>query len=206
MSGTMDPAGHDHGGLVHVGLSAWIIQDGNYGDFECGDTEFALELWPVSLASSATPAAPSARHREGGYHAVQGRVVAVFDEAWVVDVGLLAFEAQRPPAWAKPGVFFSGELYLGVDPFFYFEELSELPQFPALMYAWRIARIALETTPWLTRREGMHEVRYRDATHTSFRPVERTDAWHDDGQHGHYVLEAEVTGGPTRTFVNRRWR
>lgn len=38
---------------VNVGLSAWIIQDGNYTDFEIGQTySFASEFYPYSLQPS----------------------------------------------------------------------------------------------------------------------------------------------------------
>jgi hypothetical protein len=33
--------------LIHVGLFSWIIQDGNYDDFEVGQAaKFALEFYP----------------------------------------------------------------------------------------------------------------------------------------------------------------
>ncbi len=32
-----------------IGISAWIIQDGNYGDFRCHErAEFALEFYPLT--------------------------------------------------------------------------------------------------------------------------------------------------------------
>jgi hypothetical protein len=46
-----------------------------------------------------------------------------------------------PPEW------FSGEIYIGVDPFPYFEKLAREPEAPALIYDWKIQRIEVETAP-----------------------------------------------------------
>ena len=43
-----------------------------------------------------------------------------------------------------PGVAVSGELYLGVDPYFYFERLFRTPGMPPLIYEWQIEGIAIE--------------------------------------------------------------
>jgi hypothetical protein len=188
-----------------VGIDAWIIQDGNYPDFERGLTEFALEFAFVEGVARTSETATSMAHIDGARHAVTGRVVATFRDAWVIDVGVLAFEERPPPTWAQPGVGCAGEIYLGVDPFFYFERLRLRPEFPALMYAWRIDDIALETTPWRTRQIEGRTIRSREETQPSYRSVDRTDAWTDDGGNAHYVLEARMVGGPTRDFVHRRW-
>ena len=88
-----------------------------------------------------------------------------------------------------------GEIYLGIDPFFYFEDLHKLPGMPALQYDWRIERILLETTPWLsTKRPEGGTLMERDKTKESFREVERTDAWQDDEGRGSYELECEKIG------------
>lgn len=46
-----------------IGLSSWIIQDGNYGEFARGDvTAFAVEFWSsngLSAAKSGSTAAPT---------------------------------------------------------------------------------------------------------------------------------------------------
>lgn len=190
---------------LHVGLSAWIIQDGNYGDFEPGDAEFALEFSGADLHPSGARA-PSAKRLTGPMHSVAGVVIAVFDDAWVVDVGVLAFEENPPPSWARAGATFEGETYLGVDPFFYFERLADRPGFPELMYSWRVEEIEVETTPWLTLFESGREIRCRDESRTAYARVAKTDAWHDDGGNAHYVLSAVMVGGPARSFVKRTWK
>lgn len=52
---------------------------------------------------------------------------------------LLGFEA--------PPDTFTGEIYLGVDPFFYFEQLSFERDAPPIIHNWRIHRIEVETAP-----------------------------------------------------------
>ena len=53
---------------VSIGLSAWIIQDGNYGDFRVGQqARFALEFHPQAM-EPAQHTAPFLHHLEGGRH------------------------------------------------------------------------------------------------------------------------------------------
>jgi hypothetical protein len=77
-----------------VGLSSWIIQDGNYPDFDRNQqTAFALEFYPAeNLQVYDSQAAPSlsltkSSARSALYNAI-GRVVHVADDWWVVDFGL----------------------------------------------------------------------------------------------------------------------
>ena len=77
-------------------------------------------------------------------------------------------------------------MHLGVDPFDYFESLHELPDFPPLIYTWRIERIELNTTPWL---ESSSRVIVRDATRQSWLEVAETHAWEDDGGYASYLLD-----------------
>jgi hypothetical protein len=70
--------------MMHVGLAAWIIQDGNYGDFEVGRAyRFALEFYPhkVTIASRAS-AAPRLSRVSGGLHEARGTFAFCSDRAW----------------------------------------------------------------------------------------------------------------------------
>jgi hypothetical protein len=107
----------------------------------------------------------------------------------------MAYQNHEPPPVAKQGTWIEGEVYLGIDPFFYFEDLHALPGMPALQYEWNIRSIFLETTSWLSvKDETGRTIRTRDEQHESFIEVAETNAWDDDGGNGHYVLECERVG------------
>ncbi|MBI5432136.1 MAG: hypothetical protein HZA52_04820 [Planctomycetes bacterium] len=183
----------------HIGLAAWIIQDGNYEDFEVGrEYRFALEFYPhdVVVAPDAS-SIPRLAHVGNARHDAVGTIVFCSDAAWVVDFGVLAFQEAKPPSWAKPGTVVSGRFYLGVAPFFYFERLKEVRGMPDLFRQWFIRRILLETTPWKEESDPHgRKFRTRDSSRESFIEVPATDAWKHDGGSGHYVLECEQRMGP----------
>lgn len=108
----------------------------------------------------------------------------------------MAFQQAKPPAGLRANDILEGEVYVGIDPFFYFEELHTMPNMPPLSYRWLVREIQRETTPW---RDGTLEngtpVRTRDETRVSYVPASGTDAWHDDDGHGHYVLACLREGG-----------
>jgi len=79
---------------------------------------------------------------------------------------------------------------LGIDPFFYFETLSRLTGIPPLIYRWKIERILMQTAPFIeSDLPVMGKVMVRDPSKLAYREIERTDAWHDDGGNGDYLLE-----------------
>jgi hypothetical protein len=138
--------------LLQVGLSSWIVADGNYKDFSAGDVRsFALEYYNEDELRPAT--IPSShRHLADARHAVSGRRVHLggllehLTPTWcVIDVGVLAY--RELGSLTAPPDSFSGEVYLGVDPFFYFERLAREADAPPLIYNWRIHRIEVETAP-----------------------------------------------------------
>jgi hypothetical protein len=178
--------------MLYVGLSSWIIQDGNYDDFRVGEAaRFALEFYPHTLGDAKSHQASLERFRANRYR-IRGQVVYVARSVWVIDFGLMAYQNREPPKVAKRGSWVEGDVELGVDPFFYFEELYELPRMPALQYDWRIKTILLETTPWLSRKdEKGTTILSRDEQQESFVEVAETNAWDDDAGLGHYVLECE---------------
>lgn len=175
---------------LYVGIDSWIIQDGNYGDFRAGETaEFALEFYPHSIDVSTSQEASCKRLR-GCQYRIRGQVVYVDRSAWVVDFGVMAYQNSEPPKTVDNGSWVEGEVYLGIDPFFYFEELHALPAMPELHYEWHINTILLETTPWLTQTdERGRTILTRDQEQESFTQVSETNAWSDDDGNAHYVLE-----------------
>jgi hypothetical protein len=187
---------------LQIGHAAWIIQDGNYPDFAVGqETRFALEFHSDTL--DAASGGPSAFERVGdARYRVRAEVVWRLDHhaepAWVIDFGILAYESMAPPEHAGVGSWVTGEIYLGIDHYRYFEQLYKLPGVPALIYPWHIHRICLETTPWLTTTGSTgRQMFIRDHMRESFVEVSRTDAWNDDGGHAGYVLECSRTGEPS---------
>ena len=171
---------------LKVGLDAWIIQDGNYSDFRAGqEAKFAL-AFVGTLAPVHGAGVPTLEPAEGANYSATGRIVFVHPEVWVCDFGILAYQRNPPPAWATEGRCAGGDIYLGVDPFDYFEHLHALSGMPSLQYNFRLARIWLETTPWTG-----DKFKRRKAGKTSFREVGQTNAWSDDEGVGHYVLECQ---------------
>ncbi len=175
---------------IHIGLSSWIIQDGNYGDFSVGQrTKFALEFNALEELRAAAEGPPTAKHLGASRYHVRACVAFVAKAVWVIDAGAFMAFRERPPHGTQLGGFVEGEVYLGIDPFFYFEGLYKTPGMPPLSYRWLIREIQLETTPW---REGRlpdgTRIRERDDTKEAFSAASATDAWHDDDGHGHYIL------------------
>lgn len=176
-------------GAVRIGLASWIIQDGNYGDFKCGDkAAFAVEFGSSDLKACHphTERGPGMMWLRDCTYAVAGRVTHVTPEWWVLNIGALEVYNEYPLAGAKPGDLVSGEAYLGIDPFFYFERLGREPGAPPLIHDWRVQGIDLDITPW---REVTPRSFERDPAKVAWKPISRTRAWKDDSGSAAYVLQ-----------------
>lgn len=174
-----------------IGLSAWIIQDGNYGEFARGqEAAFAVEFRPHDFSSSES-AQPAANQLGAARYHIEGDVVFESPGAWVIDFGLLAYCKGASVVEKSSAV--QGEVWLGIDPFFYYEGLTSLPGMPPLVYTWNIERIELDETPWIEVAPRRFE---RDATRRAWRDVDATDAWNDDRGHGAYVLHCRLLDRP----------
>ena len=177
----------------NVILSAWIIQDGNYADFcRRQKANFALEFYPHGLQPTlATERRAEWRQRD--VYEVQAQVVCVLAGAWVIDFGVKAFQQSRPPRKIREGDWISASIYLGIDPFFYFEELAHVRGMPPLIYRWFIRNIRLQTAPFVeTLDDRGRRILIRDESKSAYREIEQTDAWHDDDGHADYLLECEL--------------
>ena len=188
----LDALKHNRMEPLDIGVAAWIIQDGNYADFTVGQVvQFALEFYPHSLTASRETS-KSATHLKGSIYDVCGQVVYRTNQVWVLDMGFLAYQEAKPPEYAAKGAWVEGKVYVGIDPFFYFEGLNKLPGMPDLTYNFRIEQILLETTPRLTTQdESGRTVMSRNEHQESYREVSQTDAWNDDDGNAHYVLNCE---------------
>ena len=175
---------------LEIGLDSWITQDGNYPDFEVSQqTAFALEFCSREWLR-VQEAPPRLESLGDAHYRACGVVRYTAADAWVIEFNdVLAFRQQAPPPNVEAGATVAGEIWLGVDPFFYFETLCRNPGIPPLIYRWRIDRIAIETAPFLeSRDERGRSVFVRDASRHAREQRRRTDARHDDGGHGDYVL------------------
>ncbi|HEX4144212.1 MAG TPA: hypothetical protein VHY91_11945 [Pirellulales bacterium] len=190
-----------------VGLSAWIIQDGNYGDFRCNQrTDFALEFYPQECRVTSR-SEKRAKLIEGCTYFVVAEVVRASDSDWVIDFGIRAYEQARPPAMIRSGCWIEAVIYLGVDPFFYFEVLAKSSEMPPLIYPWDVKAIGIETAPYIeTRDANGRRISIRDKDKSAFRTIEQTDAWNDDGGNAEYVLDCELADSPpTRSRRNEQF-
>ena len=87
------------------------------------------------------------------------------------------------------GKFVNAEIYLGIDPFFYFERLNALSGMRPLIYSWKINSIRQQTAPFVeTRKLSGQKILVRDETKLGYKILDKTDAWKDDEGHGEYIL------------------
>lgn len=187
------------GPFIHLGVASWIIQDGNYGDLAVGqEYKFALEFYPANGLSLVQEGPTLAEHLKAARYNVRGRVVFADTNVWVIDAGsFLAYRGEPPPPNIVVGKWVEGEAYLGIDPFFYFEDLHRMEGMPPLTCSWRVRRIMRETTPWIEAKDAQgRPYRTRDESRESFVPARETRAWDEDGGNAHYVLECERLSGP----------
>ncbi len=192
--------------IWNIGLSAWIIQDGNYPDFAVGETvEFAVEFClrpgtPVEFCESEICARPIAENS----YAVVAETIVASDDITVLDIGILAYHdgpLELPDI--KCGGRLRTALELSVDPYFYFERLSQDAAIPALIYTWRIRSILRQTAPFVETVSDSgpyagHRTKSRDASRRGYEEITRTDAWEDDGGYGEYLLRCDLTPAPAK--------
>ncbi|HYW59089.1 MAG TPA: hypothetical protein VE909_01095, partial [Xanthobacteraceae bacterium] len=91
-----------------------------------------------------------------------------------------------------------GEIFIGIDPFFYFERLAREPDAPALIYDWEIEKIEMQTAPFIEVRPRLRE---RDPARLGWTEIAETDAWKDDGGLADYVLHCRRLDGSPRHAV-----
>jgi hypothetical protein len=184
-----------------IGLSSWIIQDGNYGDFTKGDVAaFALQFYSpteeLSVGGAEDRQIASLKHVRSCFYKVVAKVVHIQTdlEWWAIDAGILMYRDGRYPREIALGSWVSGEIYLGIDPYMYMERYSRHHTAPGLIYDWRIHKIEMDIAPWIQISE---RGRTRDPDRPGWREIEKTDAWHD-GPSAEYILHCELLDIPPR--------
>ena len=138
-----------HGGEWMVSLASWVIQDGNYGDFEVGTSRrFAIEFWADDLQPSSRTTRTAASVG-GSRYAINANLAYVGDDLVMLDIGLVAYrEVRANPKFPSPWV--QGFISLGIDPFSYFETHARRRGVPPAIYGWDITGIWHETAPWIS--------------------------------------------------------
>ncbi len=189
---------------LQVGLSSWIIQDGNYEDFITDEKRlFALEFNSQGDLEYIKPDYQtrfSLTSIGGPLYKCVGKVEHVDKDWWVMDVGIQVYREEKPPPFIKVGIWLQGEIYIGIDPFFYSERLSRLPKAPPLSYDWNIAKIEMQIAPFI---EKQPKVRIRDPEKAGWKVISKTDAWKDDGGHAEYLLTCRLLEPVARQWLRR---
>lgn len=193
-----------------IGLSSWVLQDGNYTEFVVGQRrQFALEFHyhrTQRLVQVDEPGGRRCRYtgRVTDYDAT-ARLLMVAGPSrgrpFVLDFGLLAYSSWivlddlEPP---QAGSWLSGTIGLSVDPFDYTAGRFRKSDPPPMIYTWSIDGIEKATTPLITVEFG-HPLyvgpdegpnRVADPDRESWQPVEATPIWDDAFYRLHCTLES----------------
>ncbi|WP_152601819.1 hypothetical protein [Burkholderia paludis] len=164
-----------------VGLNAWIIQDGNYEDFKRGESyALALEFGGSALAPSDERAMRCAPNGDCRYNVV-AQVIFATRHVWVIDFGVKVFSNTRPPRFARVGQWVEGLIWLGVDPYFYKEQLHRTPRMPNLFLEWIVIRIQLDIARPIENNSGSGKVVERDLDPKDRVDRTETNVWRDGG-------------------------
>jgi hypothetical protein len=185
-----------------LGLEAWVIQDGNYGDFRRGDQlELAVEFSFTDVERADKGHAQRVFDRGEGEYDALGTVVYVDPSLWIVDIGICAYAELLPELRLSAGDPIHGAFALEVDPFMYVERHALSSAVPPLVYTWQLARIRRQAAPFVETAPRYFE---RDRSQSSWTEVEATDAGNDDGGHATYLLDCvrlpEAPRRRSRTF------
>jgi hypothetical protein len=189
-----------------IGLNAWIIQDGNYPDFNVGQTaEFALEFWfPEGVEARVAGGELSAKNLKDCIYDTVAEVVLQTADITILDIGVLVYRESSSLQTFLPSVpRVAVQLGLGVDPYFYFESLSRVAHVPPLVYSWRILSILRQNAPLMKKVAEVgpligRDVWVRDPQRLGYEEILKTDAWNDDGGHAEYLLRCDLMPIPPK--------
>jgi len=181
-----------------IGLSSWIIQDGTFPEIEVGsEHRVALEFYAKDgLKPTIGPKA--LRQVEGATYDIAAEVIAMYEEAWILDCGVRLLRDADAPKGTRLGDVVGGRVYLGVDPFWYLEQISGVPDAPDLWYSVRIDSIHLDVTPRIRStdpsgremwsRDGVVDPRHEE--------IIATNSSKDDDGSAEYLLGVTLLSGP----------
>jgi len=184
---------------LNIEMNSWVIQDGYYGDFAVGQKRsFALEFFPAEIQKTTVQNKTMECIYECRYK-VNAEIIFGNEQTWILDFGVCAFKADPLPREFKVGDFVSAELFLSIDPHFYFRTLSKTEGIPAIIYDWKVKAIKIETAPLIEQENEVGRLFLtRDETKLELREIEETDAEHDGDGHGDYILVCEKMNSDAR--------
>ena len=188
---------------LKIGLASWIIQDGNYGDFDAGmRSQFALEFFSKNLTSLEEHAVrkSSIKHIEDDQYRVVGTIAHAKPDWIGLDFGFLAYQCSVRSEDYKVGAWYRGDISLGVDHYLYFEKLSNQTDAPPMIYTWSIDSIELLTAPWVEEPSGLKK---RDTRNWGWKRVKKTDAWKDDNGNTEYLFSCSRLSTAARLRFDR---
>ena len=125
---------------------------------------------------------------------IVAEVTHLDDGWWVIDPGIGMFQEDKPPPAVRLGDWVRGTVYVGIDPFFYFERLSHLPGAPPLIYDWIVEKIDKDVSPLI---EIAPRTIGRDPQRIAWRAVKKTGWQGAAPSNGEYVLHCKRIGGPS---------
>jgi hypothetical protein len=181
---------------MNIGLSAWIIMDSNYPEFETGkEYQFALKFHALEF-EECREHWPSLTLIDAWYYSFVGQILVAQQSITVLDAGLKCYSwGQRHDRPPKPGDWVAGRLRLGVDPFYWYDGYGRRPDAPALSYRWRVEKILLDTTPLVESTDGTkRRVDPGPGARRHYTAIQKTDAFEDDGGHADYLLQCKLLG------------
>ncbi len=147
-----------------------------------------MEFYPQNIRPTELRVKSSKRLDAAKYE-INAEIVYLTPEVWVLDFGICAFQESKPPKEMSVGNYVNAEIYLSIDPFFYFERLNAFPGIKPLVYSWKINLIRQQTAPFIeTHKPFGQKVLIRDETKLGYEKLNQTDAWKDDDGHGEYIL------------------
>lgn len=185
-----DAMGTTSATTLQLGMGGWIISDGNYTDFRIGEVRsFAIEYHNQEVLRPLPVFHAKRSHRlvEACRYAVTGKTIHLADRWVAIDIGVAAYSERRSPS-PPPPERFEGEIWLGIDPFPYFERYANERGAPPLIYDWQIHRIQVETAPRILQ-DGMS---IYDPERLRLEDVEDTRKGED------FVLHCELLPAPPR--------
>ena len=185
-----------------IGLASWIIQDGNYPDFEVGQVRpFALEFYArdkLKVVDEGHPLKPNCVNQFGAHFSIIGTSIYLAADWWVIDFGIPAYTSYPTKTQHKLGALFEGDVYIGVDHFDYFERLSKFESAPSLIFDWKVERIQIQTAPFIDQGD---RTLVRDPEKIGWRDVNKTNAWDDDEGLAQYILHCtRLSATPRRSL------
>jgi hypothetical protein len=131
------------------------------------------------------------------YDAV-AEVLLQTDRLTVLDIGVHVYQHASFRQLILPHPRVALPLRLGVDPFHYFECLSQINDVPPLIYSWKIRSILRQTAPFIDTVVEGRNVQIRDPQRLGYEEIAKTDAWNDDGGYAEYLLRCELLPIPPK--------